>query len=350
MIKENIIAVLGAGNAGYAVASELALKGFAVNLYDDKKYESNLIPVKNMGGIQIYGSGIDGFAKINIATTSLEEAIENAKYIFICTQAHAHKELSIKLSQFIKDEQFIILLPGYWGSVIFYNNLRLKGNRATKIAESRTFPYASSRIEGKAQVHIQLVTNSHLAAIPAKETNDVMNEVNKIYPGRFSPAKNVLEVAINAAGLFQTAMSILSTSYIESREDFYHFKQGYTPSVMKVLQAIWKEKNEILNKLKLLDLFPFEKLKKMTLNPTPEQLTIKRPNNMSHRYITENCPYRLVPMSSLGQTLHIPTPVTNALIELASTINGIDYFKNGRTMDNLGLSSLKINELIKFFE
>ena len=346
----NEIAVIGAGNAGYAVASELALKGFKVNLYDDKKFESNLIPVKNAGGIEIYGCGIEGFAKMNIVTTVLEEAIENAKYIFICTQAHAHEELAIKLSQCIKDGQFIILLPGYWGSVIFYKILRLNKNKAIKIAESRTLPYISSRIEGEPKVIIQGLVNSHLAAIPARETNDVINEINKILPSRFFPAKNVLEVAINAANLFQTAMCILSTSWIESGEEFYHFKQAYTPSVLKVFRAIWKEKDAILKDLKLTDLYPFEALKKLVLNPTPEQLTVKRPNNMSHRYMTENCPFRLVPMSSLGLLLNIPTPITNALIELASTINGINYYKYGRTMENLGLSSLKINEFIKFFE
>ena len=346
----NKIAVIGAGNAGYAIASELALKGFRVNLYDDKKFESNLIPVKNAGGIEIYGCGIEGFAKMNIVTTVLEEAIENVKFIIICTQSHAHNELAIKLSQCIKDKQLIILLPGYWGSVIFYKILRLKKNKAIKIAESSTPPYACSRIEGKAKVNIQSITNAHLAAIPARETNDVMNEINEIYPNRFFPAKNVLEVAINAVGLFQTAMCILNTSRIESGEDFYHFRQGYTPSVLKVLQAIWEEKDLILEALKLTDLSPFEELKKKLLNPTLEQLSIKRPNNMDHRYLTENCPFRLVPMSSLGLILNIPTPITNALIELASTINGINYYKYGRTMENLGLSSLKINELIKFFE
>jgi len=347
----NKIAVIGAGSAGYAIASELALKGLKVNLYDDKKFESNLIPVKNAGGIEIYGCGIEGFAKMNIVTTVLEEAIENVKFIIICTQSHAHNELAIKLSQCIKDGQFVILLPGYWGSVVFYNILRLKKNKAIKIAEARTFPYGCTRIEGKPEVNIQYIeTNVHLAAIPARETSDVINEINEIFSGRFSPAKNVMEVAISAAGLFQTAMSIMSTSWIELGEGFYHHRQAYTPSVLKVLQAIWKEKGLILEALKLTDIFPFEELKKLTLDPTPEQLTIKRPNNMSHRYMTENCPFRLVPMSSLGLILNIPTPITNAIIEVASTINGINYYKYGRTMEKLGLSSLKINELIKFFE
>jgi len=346
---ENIVAVIGAGNAGYAIASELGLKGFKVKLYDDKKFESNLAPVRNSGGIKIIGSRIQGFAKIYFVTNELEEAIENTKYIFICTQAHAHEGLSIKLAKLIKNGQLIILLPGYWGSVIFYNNIRIVNNKEVIIAESRTFPYACSRIEGKAEVNIQMISNSHIAAIPAKETTYIISEMEKIYPNRFYPANNVLEVAINASGLFQTAMSILSTSYIESGKDFYHFKQGYTPSVLKVLKAIWTEKNEILSKLKLSDLFTYKNLKAMLLQPTPEQLTIKRPNNMNHRYISENCPYRLVPMHSLGQILDVPTPVTDSLIQLASIINDIDYFKKGRTMCKLGLSAFKDDKLIKYF-
>jgi opine dehydrogenase len=310
-----------------------------------------LAPIRKSRGIKIFGNTMEGFAKINIVTNDLKEAIENTKYIFICTQAHAHKNPSVEIGKLVKDDQIIILLPGYWGFAIFYKNIRLEHNKKVKIVESRTLPYACSRIEEKAEVNIQMTTNSHLASIPASETPYVISEIDKLYPNRFASAKNVLEVAINAAGLFQTAMSILSTSYIEPGKDSYHFKQGYTPSVLKVLRAIWKEKNDILKYLNLSDLFPFEELEKMLLNPTSEQLTIKRPNNMYHRYITENCPLRLVPMSSLGLFLRIPTPITNSLINLASIINDIDYNKDGRTIKKLGFKRLlKINEFVEFFE
>lgn len=347
----NKIAVIGAGNAGYAIASELALKGLKVNLYDDKPYESNLTPVKEAGGIEVYGCGIKGFAKINTITTILEEAIENVKFIFICMQAHAHEELATKLSQSVKGGQSIILLPGYWGSVIFYNSLKLKKEGLIKIAEASSPPHACSRIEGQSKINIQTIVKPYLAAIPAKDTASITKEMNKILPGRFFSAKNVLEVAINAVGLFQTAMSILSTSRIESGEDFYHFREGYTPSVLKVLQAIWEEKSTILETLRLGDLSPFEKMKNMALHPSSEQLSINRPNSMSHRYLTENCPFRLVPMSSLGKILNIDTPVTNAVIELTSAIHGVNYYQYGRTMEKIGLSSFSIiDEFIEFFE
>ncbi|MBC8249839.1 MAG: hypothetical protein H8E90_09190 [Anaerolineales bacterium] len=49
------IAVLGAGNAGHAMAADLALAGLQVNLYELPEFERNLGPIQERGGIEITG-------------------------------------------------------------------------------------------------------------------------------------------------------------------------------------------------------------------------------------------------------------------------------------------------------
>ena len=70
---------------------------------------------------------------------------------------------------------------------------------------------------------------------------------------------------------------------------------------------------------------------------------------MQHRMITEDCPYILVPLASIGEMIGVPTPVTRALITLASEVNGADYFAEGRNVEHLGISGMSIDQLNKFF-
>ena len=67
------IAVLGAGNGGYALASDLALSGFEVNLFELDKFKvQNLIPIQEKGGIEREGIR-PGFAKMCTLITDIKK-------------------------------------------------------------------------------------------------------------------------------------------------------------------------------------------------------------------------------------------------------------------------------------
>lgn len=53
-----------------------------------------------------------------------------------------------------------------------------------------------------------------------------------------------------------------------------------------------------------------------------DQMTPRGPD---HRYVTEEVPFGLVPMSELARLAGLATPNADAIIELASTINQVDY-------------------------
>lgn len=62
------------------------------------------------------------------------------------------------------------------------------------------------------------------------------------------------------------------------------------------------------------------------------------PNNLKHRYVTEDVPYSLVPISTIGKKLGINSPNMDSIINLASMSNNVDYFKDGRNVDKIGFS------------
>ena len=72
---------------------------------------------------------------------------------------------------------------------------------------------------------------------------------------------------------------------------------------------------------------------------------MKAPNSLIHRYLLEDIPMSLVPMSSLGDLLDIPTPTIDALIHIASIVHNTDYKEEGRTVEKLGLSGMTVEKI-----
>ena len=46
------IAVIGAGNGGFAMAADLTLSGYEVSLFELPRYETNVVDVREKGGVK----------------------------------------------------------------------------------------------------------------------------------------------------------------------------------------------------------------------------------------------------------------------------------------------------------
>jgi opine dehydrogenase len=77
-------------------------------------------------------------------------------------------------------------------------------------------------------------------------------------------------------------------------------------------------------------------------------IKMKGPENLKDRFVTEDVPYGMVLISTLGEMLGVPTPTHNAVIQLTSVINRTNYWKSGRGVKELGLSKLDKPGLKKF--
>jgi len=74
------------------------------------------------------------------------------------------------------------------------------------------------------------------------------------------------------------------------------------------------------------------------------------PKEMGHRYLSEDVPFLLVPVSMFGRIAGIPTPVIDSIILLAGTANGTDYTIAGWTEENLGIRGMNKASIIRFIE
>jgi len=63
------------------------------------------------------------------------------------------------------------------------------------------------------------------------------------------------------------------------------------------------------------------------------------------RYVIEDVPSGLVPVSELGRKFGVPTPSIDAVIELANTIFEADFRTSGRNLTQLGLQDLTPDQI-----
>jgi opine dehydrogenase len=358
------IAVLGAGNGGYAASADLSLAGFKVNLFEFPEFEENLKPIIERKGIEIVGSARVGFAKLNKVTTSIKEAIEDVDLIMVVVPAFAHKVLAKKCAPYIHDQP-IVLNPGHTGGALeFFNELRKGGfNGEVKIGETMTLTYIC-RKTGPAQVKVFHVMKKLLFGVfPSKYTDELYSLFKELYPS-IVPAINVLESGLtNLAAMFHPPGMLLNSGWIEfTKGDFKFYYEGITPSVARVVEALDEERLKIMEKLgfKPISFTEWYYLQGCTPIKTksvyealqaggPDQY-LKAPSTLNHRYVTEDINHGLVPMASIARMLNVPTPNMDALIRIGSTINQTDYWKEGLTVEKLGIANFSLEELKEFLE
>jgi opine dehydrogenase len=82
--------------------------------------------------------------------------------------------------------------------------------------------------------------------------------------------------------------------------------------------------------------------------PLAPNRTIKAPPCLDHRYIHEDVGYGLVPMAALGRLAGVATPTMDALVQLVSVALGVDYARDGLTLERLGLAGKSPAELVTF--
>lgn len=347
-------AVLGAGHGGLAMAGHLALMGFDVRLFN--RSEDRIWGVRATGGIEMDGE-VEGFGRVPVATTDIAEALEGVELIMVVVPATAHRYMAEASAPHLKDGQIVVLHPGRtFGALEFRLVLTEQGVTADVIiAEAQTFIYAS-RAVGPGNAHIFRIKNSiPVASLRAHLIPQVLRRLRIAYP-QFVPGDNVFKTSFdNIGSVFHPALCVMNAGWIEDDADFQFYVEGVTPSVSLILERVDAERVAVAGALGIRALTAREWLylaynaagKNLfrAMRANPGYRGIKAPQTLRMRYIEEDVPSSLVPISSVGKKFGIATPTIDALIHLASMLNETDYWAAGRTVERLGIADMSLREL-----
>ncbi|MCQ1530224.1 NAD/NADP-dependent octopine/nopaline dehydrogenase family protein [Lutispora saccharofermentans] len=355
------VAVIGAGNGGMAISAYLSLSGASVNLCDlFPEYTADII---KEGGIKLVGVDKTGFAKMNLVTNNISDAIKDVRLIMIVAPAFAHKMIAQECSKYLEDGQIVVLNPGRTaGALCFLNEIRK--NKCTKdviVAETQTLIYSCRKHNGFT-VEIKGVKRKvDIASIPANKVGEVINALGVYYP-QFEPRESVIYTSLaNIGSMFHPAPTMMNIGRIESdKNGFQHYKDGMSQSVVKFIEKLDEERLNVAEGFSV-EIRSIEEWLKDSYKVSGKNVYeliqsneayrgVAAPKTLDVRYVKEDVPTGLVPISELGKIARIPTPNIDAVITILSTLYGIDFRKEGRNLESLGIKDMDKARLMHYFK
>jgi opine dehydrogenase len=125
------------------------------------------------------------------------------------------------------------------------------------------------------------------------------------------------------------------------------YKEGLTPSVKKVIHRMDGERSALFRALGYQP-YTYDQIFWDSFNMDVTQFAVtssKGPFSMQDRYVTEDIPMGACLTVSLARKAGVPTPTYETMIHLASIVNDADFYATGRTLENLKLADLNLEEL-----
>jgi opine dehydrogenase len=352
------IAIVGAGNGGFAAAADLGRRGFAVRLWG--RNAETIEAVRTQGGVEYTGALGEGFQEVPLATTDLGTAIRDADIVMIAVPTQAHAAVAALLAPFLDQRQIVFAAPGHT-VLLIPSTLRTHGVRAPVTCETATLPYIC-RKDGPGRIRITKPAQYlPFAVFPARDTNRVHAAVRAAYPAT-EPMANVLGTVFPYTNaVHHPPAALCNVGRIEATQgDYYHYYDGISSSVGRLIDALDEERRAVGAALGVA-VTPFvEQFYRMGYTTAAARETgfayqafhqsepdrwIRAPASIRHRFFDEDIPYGLVPLSELGRLGGVPTPVMDHLIHLASIATGNDYRSAGLTLERMGLGGVARDEL-----
>ncbi|CUH92450.1 NAD/NADP-dependent octopine/nopaline dehydrogenase family protein [Herbinix luporum] len=342
------ISVLGAGNGGTAVAADLSLRGHDVTLIKtshalhDQNFE---YLIKNEGTVKLIENGETKVAKIKQITRDLSKLSES-EVVIIYIQTNYHENLIKRIKPYLKDGQVLLINPGYLSTTYVLRHCK---DIDLTICEAQS-SFIDCRINepGTIKVGFRNVRNP-LGIYPKKHLEYGKEKLDHLgFPFVYLPS--VIEAGLHNPNLIiHTVGAIMSIPRIEkTKGEYCMYHEVFTPSVWNILEALDKEKMDVMEKMGCERLPYVEACKfRNTLDDERDAKEVffwyadmptraKGPTKVDSRYISEDVPQGLVLLESLGLKYKIATPICTALINIASAALGRDLRLEGRTLENLG--------------
>ena len=348
-------AVLGTGSAGHALAALISAKGFAVNCYDINEAGMKALAAK---GSITSENKLSGDFPVALATTDPGKAIDGCDILMVAACSCDHEEIAARIAPFVRKDQIVVLNPGATcGALAFLNSLKENGAEQIPVIAEAQDLMCTCRSYAPGTVSISGIKSKiALASIPAGAAASVCDALAGFFP-YYYPQPNTLYTGLgNMAVNSHPANVILNATRIEGEGDYHFFGDGYTASCGRVEEAVDAERLAIAKafgielistKQWLLDTYGSDgaNLCEAKKN-TSAYRNILGPAVIESRYVFEDLPTGLVPMTQLARVAGVPTPMMDATIQFLSVMTGKDYAHKGRTLKALGIEGKTVGEII----
>jgi len=374
MIKSMVImkniTIMGAGNGGLAMAADLTLAGFIVNIVEAHSYKSNIENLVSSRRIKLelsneakedsklLASGKEGEAKISgKITTDFSQVEDVTDILIIASAAQGHEFFFSKIPP--KFNKPILIIAGHYGALSLRNYLQKKGiYNDNLIMETDTLPYAARKTIKNSVLVFGVKRKFMVGALPSSRGHETIEIFSELYQ-QVRLAKNVIETSLSSGNYIMHPISVLSNLYMTEKK-FYPFDEeigqpiyhyyNITPGTARIMEEIDKERIKTGKALGLNILPQKDRFKELygtegsdlyhAIINTKVYMVGTAPTSLSTRYLTEDVPYGLVPAINLAKKMDVEAPITNAVAELSCVATGMDFFNTGYNLKKLGIQNI----------
>lgn len=343
------VSVIGTGNVGVAIATDLSINGHEVSLIKTSERKSEIYDrlLRNKNRVYLKENGTYTETIINNVSNDLSKVVKS-DVVIVTIQSTYHEDLIKKISQYLNSHQVIVVVCSYMSSFYFTKYCL----ELPMIAET-TGPYLEGRVELNDKPDDVVfrvgcrLTRSPLSVFNETRKKECMEKLQFLYKG-FAADYSVIESALlNPNMVLHTVGAIMSIPRIEfSDGNFCMYREAYSrknKATLSIMEQLDKEKMFVLDALggRKIDVYdaggflgkdPLESFYKYS-ESSDRAIS---PTSIHSRYITEDVSQGLVLLEDIALRLDIISPVTSALISLAGAALGEDFRTKGRTLEKLG--------------
>ena len=314
-------------------------------------------------------------------TNDIATAVTGADYIHILTPAHHHRGLVSSLASHIDREgaYLIIHSDGVGGTLCARKILhedtgskrQQKVRRSVQILGTETLGITCKAFvnieEGTVTSLLKRQKNNLLATgVPIRPMEKNMAKVQPFFlPTKLQPCNDPLEEgvhdspAFHALGMLGNVSKIMAVA--RGDRDPFNFYLSFTKKMTERMERFDKERARISVNL---GMEPAKSCRTFLNGAYDIALTDKKgrrrslhemlndrktpyyggpevspaPSILTHRYLTEELPTRVVPMWSLGKALDMDVPVHQSVIDEVIALGMERIVKEGRTLAAMGIS------------
>ena len=319
--------ILGEGNVGITLGAFLASKGNKVKIYKENKLNRE----RKDWEVTIEGS-FNTKGKISLITNNMSIAMKDADLVFIAVPAFCRKKYLDKMVSNIHKNINIVFFPDNYG--VWELKSMVSGTKKEKLIKavgSSSFLYPCRKFNDNLTIVKGTKREVFISSLNKKSLNHIFPLLKAIWD-TLEIKKNYLEIQfLNMNSIIHPAVLLLNLGRIENQKgkfDFYN--EGITENIAEIIHKIDLERIEV-GKAFGIELKSLEEVMKTTY--LSEESNLHRslskslvhkdglaPSSLDSRYIKEDIPYGLAPISNLGKIKGVVTPVIDTIINLSDIL------------------------------
>ncbi len=362
MFVQEKVTIVGGGNGGFTAAADLAVKGHRICLFELPQFSKSLDEVKAKGGIDLEtlpSSGCQGgFAKLELVTDDAKDAMAFGDIVLVIVPSYGIETMAKALAPYVEDRHIIVLAPPNFGGALFFHKVLMDNGCPVDIpiCEFDTMPYAVRKTSPSS---VWLRGFKHylgFSCFPSSKLGDRFERCSHLY--QLVLRKNELHTCLNNTNnTLHVGIMLCNVAAIENKEKKLFYRECFSPAAGRLVDAMLRERDSV-NRLEGVNVITIEELHRIwyehqgvhgdTMYEIMHGLEHFQwsplPDSLGYRYLSEDVPYGLIPLSQFLAQYGLPHHAIDTAIDFSCLITGNDYFANARTLKSCGIEGLSFKE------